>query len=142
MNKKITVNTTQGPIDITTGNERVYVDMRRHRHGHDDAIFALSSSDARTIARVLNEFADKHGSGVKPLRDSHSLLLALVECMSTFADNDPASIERTQAALLEYERSGDHNHGRGPIAPGGKCDSGACWVGKVRAELAALKKVK
>lgn len=138
MNKTI-VNTIDGPFDIQLSDDKIKIGGIGHH--------LISSSDARAIADALNEFADAIGTrDVKPVRDPHSLLLVLVECMSTFDDTDPASIERTQAALLEYERSGDHNHGPGPIPPGGACighvGAGDCWVGKVRAELAALKRVK
>lgn len=137
MNKTI-VKTIGGPIEIESNIDYAHIKI-------DGVGSSLSASDARTVAGLLNAFADTWGAvKTKPVRDPHSLLLVLVECMSTFDDNDPASIERTQAALLEYERSGDHNHGQGPIAPGGACSTYMinCWVGKVRAELAALKKVK
>lgn len=135
---KITVQAVGGPIEIETRMDYASIKMGA-------VSFLLSSSDARAIASELTKFADRHGI-VKPVRDPHSLLLVLVECMSTFDDTDPASIERTQAALLEYERSGDHNHGPGPIPPGGACIGhdgvGDCWVARVRKELASLKKVK
>lgn len=132
---KIIVQAVGGPIEIETRTDYANIKMGA-------VSFLLSTSDARTIASELTGFADRHN--IKPVRDPHSLLLVLVECMSTFDDNDVASIERTQTALLEYERSGDHNHGQGPIAPGGECSRNpiSCWVARVRKELSALKKVK
>lgn len=41
--------------------------------------------------------------------------------------------------LADYEATGDHDHGRGPIAPGGPCGMGDdCWVRRARAVLAAI----
>lgn len=139
MSKKIIVNTIDGPVKIRHDTLRSRIEIS---WGNVSRITAL---DARVIANTLNEFANAIGTpNFKPVRDPHSLLLVLVECMSTFDDNDPASIERTQAALLEYERSGDHNHGQGPIVPGGECSRNpiSCWVARVRKELGALNKVQ
>lgn len=42
-------------------------------------------------------------------------------------------------ALREYELSGDHDHGWGPIKPGGECGPGKdCWVRRVRKAIAAF----
>lgn len=39
-------------------------------------------------------------------------------------------------ALARYEATGDHNHGRGPIAPGGPCGEGDdCLVRRARERL-------
>lgn len=45
-----------------------------------------------------------------------------------------------RGALAAYEATGDHDHGSGPIAPGGPCGFGDdCWVRRARAALAALR---
>lgn len=49
------------------------------------------------------------------------------------------SARRELAERLEaYEATGDHDHGRGPIAPGGTCPGGDCTVARTRAVLAQL----
>lgn len=40
--------------------------------------------------------------------------------------------------LRSYEESGCHDHGRGPIKPGGACPGGDCLVAKARAMLAMV----
>lgn len=42
-------------------------------------------------------------------------------------------------ALAEYEATGDHDHGRGPIKPGAPCPGGDCWVARARKLLATLE---
>ena len=44
------------------------------------------------------------------------------------------------AILAAYEATGDHDHGRGAIAPGAPCPGGDCLVDKARRILAALAK--
>lgn len=39
---------------------------------------------------------------------------------------------KLRAALAEYEATGDHDHGNGPIAPGAPCPGRDCWVYKAR----------
>jgi hypothetical protein len=49
------------------------------------------------------------------------------------------SVARLRAALARYEETGDHDHGRGPIAPDGPCGNGSdCWVARARKALAAI----
>lgn len=40
--------------------------------------------------------------------------------------------------LAKYEATGDHDHGRGPIAPGARCPGGDCVVARVRSVLESL----
>lgn len=44
-------------------------------------------------------------------------------------------------ALRSYEDTGDHNHGRGTIAPGGGCVGGDCIVDRTRKALSYLEKI-
>jgi hypothetical protein len=63
----------------------------------------------------------------------HALLLDLVE---------HATGSALREALAAYEASGDHDHGRGAIAPGKPCNGflgDDCWVRRARATLAAIE---
>lgn len=63
------------------------------------------------------------------------LLMSLVEATTG---------EYLRHVLDEYERTGDHDHGRGPIKPGGGCNGylgDDCWVKRARIVLAAIEKI-
>jgi hypothetical protein len=47
--------------------------------------------------------------------------------------------DRVRAALVDYEATGDHDHGRGRIAPGAPCPGGDCVVSKARDLLAKIE---
>jgi len=65
--------------------------------------------------------------------EKHAAFKALVRAMEA---GDPVSI---RTALAAYEATGDHSHGRGPIAPGGPCGHGDdCIVRQARAMLASV----
>jgi len=50
--------------------------------------------------------------------------------------------EQLRRELVEYEATGDHDHGSGPIRPGGMCGSGEdCIVGHTRKALAELNAI-
>lgn len=62
------------------------------------------------------------------------LLVELVQAVT-----DVTSGDRLRAALAAYEATGDHDHGRGPLAPGAPCGTGdECWVSRARAALATI----
>ena len=63
----------------------------------------------------------------------HALLFDLIE---------HASGRALREALAAYEATGDHDHGRGPIAPGAPCNGylgDDCWVKRARKILATLE---
>jgi hypothetical protein len=51
------------------------------------------------------------------------------------------SIAALETHLAAYEKTGDHNHGRGPLAPGMQCPGGDCYVARTRRAIKALKEI-
>lgn len=60
--------------------------------------------------------------------------LELVKKLAAACDYASSDIQRM---LEEYEATGDHDHGRGPLEPGQPCDTADCVVANARAVLAA-----
>jgi hypothetical protein len=63
----------------------------------------------------------------------HALMFALI---------DATNGTDLRRLLTEYEATGDHDHGRGPIKPGAPCNGylgDDCWVKRARASLAAIE---
>lgn len=53
---------------------------------------------------------------------------------------DAANGAHLRRVLAKYEATGDHDHGRGQILPGGPCGHGNdCWVKRARASLEAIE---
>lgn len=74
-------------------------------------------------------------AGAKAQR-RHALLFDLI---------DLTTGQALREALARYEATGDHDHGRGPIAPGAPCNGflgDDCWVKRARETLAAIEALK
>lgn len=59
----------------------------------------------------------------------------LLRAVACWQRNDEESKAAVLATLATYEATGDHDHGRGRIAPGGACPGGDCLVARARALL-------
>jgi hypothetical protein len=49
------------------------------------------------------------------------------------------AMNAVETVLAAYEATGDHDHGRGPIAPGAPCPGGDCLVTEARRMIAARR---
>jgi len=47
--------------------------------------------------------------------------------------------DRVKALLVAYEKTGDHNHGRGPLPPNATCHGGDCIVERAVRIIAAMR---